>query len=225
MAKHKLQSFAENDTFPHFFQPKYEDVIHGFHLKSKWNENQFNSDGPITLELGCGKAEFSYFLANKYPERNFVAIDVKGARMWRGARDSFDRQMKNIAFIRTHAQNIEFFFDKNEVSEIWIPFPDPQPNKPRERKRLTSPGFMKRYSSILAKDHIIHLKTDNTDFFEYSLETIASEGHQLLFSSFDVYSENLDWDVVQVQTFYENQFLAQDIKIKYLQFRLKDVIE
>ncbi|MDO9512114.1 MAG: tRNA (guanosine(46)-N7)-methyltransferase TrmB [Bacteroidales bacterium] len=222
MAKRKLLSFAENESFPHFFQPRYHEIKDGFSLKSAWNESYFKNDGPITLELGCGKAEFSYYLAGKYPERNFVGIDLKGARLWRGAKDSFENKMNNIAFIRSHVQNVNHFFGPQEVEEIWIPFPDPQLHKPGERKRLTSSGFLKRYADVLKPDHIIHLKTDNRPFFEYTLETIASGGHQLLFSTFDLYNENVDYDAVKVQTFYEKQFLDQGMEIKYLQFRLNN---
>jgi len=175
----------------------------------------------LTIEVGCGKAEYSVYLATRYPDRNFVALDVKGARMWRGAKDSMVTGMKNIAFVRSHIQMVPTIFGPGEVNEIWIPFPDPQPRQSRERKRLTSQRMLERYRQILAPDHLIHLKTDNRQLFDYTLDVIRDEAHQLVYSTFDLYSSENTGDVMAVRTFYEKQFLQQGLPINYLQMRLK----
>jgi tRNA (guanine-N7-)-methyltransferase len=220
VGKNKHKHFAENLTFTNFFQDRYHQICDGFKHKAVWNERFFANPGPITLEVGCGKAEFSVHLAKKYPHRNFVGIDVKGARMWRGAKDSQELGLTNTAFIRTHVQNLALYFGPNEVSEIWIPFPDPQPNKPSERKRLTSPNLLNVYAKILSPGHTIHLKTDSQFLYDYTLEVIARENHQLLFETNDLYQSDYQGDVTEVTTFYESHFLQQGFTIKYIQFRL-----
>ncbi len=220
MGKNKHKHFAENLTFPNFFQDRYEQLQEGFKYKGCWADSFFKNRGPVTLEVGCGKGEYTVHLAKKYPERNFVGIDVKGARMWRGAKDSEEAGLRNTAFIRSHTQNIGYFFEKGEVDQIWIPFADPQPNKPSQRKRLTSPQLLSRYAGILSTDHIIHVKTDSLFLFEYTLDVIQKEGHKLIYHTFDLYNSGIQEDVTEVQTFYENQFLAEGHTIKYLKFRL-----
>jgi tRNA (guanine-N7-)-methyltransferase len=172
------------------------------------------------LELGCGKGEFTTGLAQRYPKKNFIGMDIKGARMWRGAVTSQDENLKNVAFVRTRIQLIEHFYDSGEVNEIWITFPDPQPKKPRIKKRLTSPEFLNRYRSICKKDCIIHLKTDNTTLFDYTLEVIKEQNLPLLFHSYDVDKNPGSEEVLSIRTHYENLFRKQGEKIKYLRFGL-----
>lgn len=187
-------------------------------MKGRWHEF-FKNDNPIILELGCGKGEYTVALASKYLQNNYIGIDIKGPRIWRGAKTSFEEGYKNAAFIRMRIDFILSAFGPQEVSEIWITFPEPQTKK--ERKRLTSPLFLNRYAQLLKPDSILHLKTDNLAFFEYTLETIASEGHQLLMHTFDLYNNNLHEVAMLTRTHYEKIFLAEGIPIKYLRFKLK----
>ena len=172
MGKNKLQRFAENLTFDNFFQPTYDEISTGYFLKGKWASDFFKNNNPIVLELGCGKGEYSVGLARRYPDKNFIGLDIKGARMWRGCKTAVDENIQNIAFLRTRIELIEHYFAENEISEIWITFPDPQPRRIKENKRLTSPAFLKRYASILKKDLIIHLKTDAFLLYFYTMEII-----------------------------------------------------
>jgi tRNA (guanine-N7-)-methyltransferase len=218
LTKNKLDRFAENQTFPHLFQPTFEDLQSGFELNGHW-QDFFGNTNPIILELGCGKGEYTVALANRYPENNYIGIDIKGARIWRGAKTSVENGNKNVAFLRMRIDSILKAFNAQEISGIWITFPDPQPHK--ARKRLTSPMFLNRYAQLLRPESIIHLKTDSLAFFEYTLKTIATEGHHLLMHTFDLYNSHLNEDVMLTQTHYEKLFLAQDIPIKYLRFKLK----
>lgn len=218
--KNKLQRFAENRTFNNLFQYSYEEVIQGFPNKGKWHEF-FKNDNRIVLELGCGKGEYTIGLARKYPDANFIGVDIKGARMWRGLKTSQEEGIKNVAFIRTRINLIEYFFDKNEVDEIWITFPDPQVKESRERKRLTSPNFLNSYSRFLKPEGIVHLKTDALLLYDYTREIIEQEGHKLLYANEDVYgTEGLRNEVTEIQTFYEQKWLANQTRIKYLKFQL-----
>lgn len=220
MPKRKLQRFAENKTFPHFFQPYYFELEEGFSLRGNWNSDFFKNDHPIVLELGCGKGEFTVGLAGRFPEKNYIGMDVKGARMWRGAKTSFEKEMKNVAFIRSKIQNIKHVFAEKEVDEFWVTFPDPQPNKPRVRKRLTSPDFLDRYRDIARPGAVVHLKTDNAMFFEYTLEVIREQNLELLFHTFDVDKDPGNELVLSIRTYYEEMFRARGVPIKYLKFRL-----
>ncbi|MBE0663024.1 MAG: tRNA (guanosine(46)-N7)-methyltransferase TrmB [Bacteroidales bacterium] len=220
MAKKKLARFEESKSFPNLIQAGYFDLLKDYPLKGKWAENYFGNTHPIVLELGCGKGEYTVSLAEKNKSLNFIGIDNKGARLWRGCKNAIENHFDNVCFIRTKIEQIERFFAPGEISEIWITFPDPQPGSSGERKRLTSPRFLNHYKNFLKPDSIIHLKTDNTPLFEYTLETIASQGHQLIFHSFDLYGLNLEDDASGVQTFYEKMFLEQGISIKYLRFKL-----
>lgn len=221
MAKKKLERFEESKTFPNLIQAGYFDLLKDYPLKGKWASKYFGNTHPIVLELGCGKGEYTVSLAEKNTLLNFVGIDNKGARLWRGCKNAIEKHLENVCFIRTRIEQIERFFAPGEISEIWITFPDPQPGSSRERKRLTSPRFLNHYRNIIKTESIIHLKTDNAPLFEYTLETIALHGHQLLFHSFDLYGLNLNDDASGVQTFYEKMFLEQGTSIKYLRFKLK----
>lgn len=220
MTKKKLKRFAENATFPHFFQPPFQTLDNGFPLKGNWKAGFFHNDHPIVIELGCGKGEFTTGLAEKYPEKNFIGMDIKGARMWRGAKTALEKNLPNVAFLRSRIELIENFFDANEIDEIWITFPDPYPQNAKARKRLTSPQFLERYRKVARPGCLIHLKTDNTPLFEYTLEVIQQENLPLIFATYDV-DENPGYeDVASIQTFYEAMFREQGEKIKYLRFQL-----
>jgi len=220
VTKRKLERFAENETFKHFFQPNYQQLAEGFALKGKWNKEFFKNKNPIVLELGCGKGEFTVGLAQRYPDKNFIGMDIKGARIWRGAKTVQQENMKNVAFVRTRIQLIDHFFNASEVDEIWITFPDPQPQKPRTKKRLTSPEFLNRYRVICNRNCIVHLKTDNTTFFDFTLEVIKEQNLPLLYHTCDVDKNPGGDDVVSIQTHYEMLFREQGEKIKYLKFGL-----
>ncbi len=187
-------------------------------MKGVWGKEFFRNDHPITLELGCGKGEYTIELARQYPNRNFIGIDIKGARLWRGCKTVEEDQLKNVVFIRTRADHLEQLFGPGEVSEIWITFPDPQPGK--ERKRLTAPIFLNRYQKILIPSGIVHLKTDDFDFFAYTQEIIEKTKVKVLLAIEDLYSENTQDPASQIQTYYEKIWLKQGKKISYIKFQL-----
>ena len=218
MAKKKLIHFRENLTFPHLFQPAYHEIETDFRLSSHWGENFFFNTNPIILELGCGKGEYTVGLAERYPGKNFIGIDFKGARLWRGAKTVKENGMKNVAFIRTQVDHIIKFFSRGEISEIWITFPDPQPGK--ERKRLTAPVFLDRYRILLRPGGILHLKTDDLSFYHYTLEIIGKYDHTLIFSTDDLYHSGFSEDVISIRTYYENRWLEMGKKICYVKFQL-----
>ena len=223
MGKRKLKKWAEMETFKHVFQPDFNEVFQkDFYLKGKWGKEFFRNDNPITLELGCGKGEYTVGLSRKYPARNYIGIDIKGARIWKGAKTAFNESLENVAFLRTHIEHIESFFEKNEVREIWLTFPDPQLKKRRNKKRLTSARFLNHYSNIIAPGGMIHLKTDNEEMFDYTMEVINHNNLPLLFVTKDLYSEKDIDPVISIKTYYEQQFLDQNIPIKYLCFRLEE---
>ncbi len=221
MTKRKLERFAELIHFENVIQPMQEEYIPvTYKYKGKWKSEYFNNSNPVVLELGCGKGEYTVGLAEKYPDINFIGIDIKGERIWKGSKFALDNQLKNVAFLRTRIEFINFFFDKDEVSEIWITFPDPQPNKPRIKKRLTSKQFLENYRMILKKDGIIHLKTDNEFLFDFTLDVIKEGNHQLIFKTKDLYNAGHDDDNLSIRTYYEQMFLEKKISICYLKFRL-----
>lgn len=219
--KKKLKRFSENLTFDNFFQHRYEQLqAEGFPLKARWREDFFKNKNPIVAELGCGKGEYTIGLARQHPEKNFIGVDIKGARMWRGLKTARDESLPNVAFVRTRIELIEHFFAPEEVSEIWITFPDPQPRKSRAHKRLTSPRFINRYRNILKPEGIIHLKTDDMPLYEYTLEVIKEGGHRLAFHTHDLYKLPEELDVKKIRTFYEQMWLDQGLTFKYIQFSL-----
>ena len=221
MAKHKLARFAENLTFSNLFQVTFEQLReNGFEWRGRWNEF-FGNNGPIVLELGCGKGEYTIALARQNPGSNHIGVDIKGARLWRGAKTSNEEQMKNVAFLRTRIEMINQFFASDEVSEIWITFPDPQPKKPM--KRLTSPRFLSYYSQFLKSGSPINLKTDSRELYDYTLdEVIADAGHEVEFSTSDLYTSGYSGMATEVQTFYESMFLKEGKPITYIRFRLNN---
>ncbi len=176
MPRRKLQRFKENQIFPNLYQPDYEELKTGFFLKGKWRELYFKNNHPIILELGCGKGEYTIALAERFPEKNFIGIDLKGARIWVGCRAAIDKGLGNVSFIRRHISGIEHLFDPAEVDEIWITFPDPHLREREARKRLTSPEYIARFAKVIKPGGIIHLKTDNQLLYDYTLD-VAREHH------------------------------------------------
>lgn len=224
MGKNKLSKFADMKAYPNVFEYTFEALQeNGFPLKGKWGADYFKNNHPIVLELGCGKGEYTVGLAKLFPEKNFIGIDIKGARMWTGATQALNDKLANAAFLRTHIELIHHFFAENEVSEIWITFPDPQMSK--TNKRLTSTRFMKEYSRILKPDGIVHLKTDSPFLFTYT-QAMTEENHlNVLFNTDDLYNSTLQDNILQIQTFYEQQWRSRGLNIKYIKFLIpKDKI-
>lgn len=222
-SKNKLKRFKENETFSNVFQPSREDLVGGdYELKGRWNERVFKNNNPLVLELGCGKGEYTVGLAQRYPDRNFIGIDIKGARFWRGAKTALEQNIGNAAFIRTQIELIDLIFAEEEVDEIWITFPDPQIKYKRTKHRLTNSEFLRKYKRILKKDGCINLKTDSEFMHGYTLGLLHGEGHEILHANHDVYkNEYSPKEVVEIQTFYEKQYLEQNKPITFIKFKLK----
>lgn len=219
MGKNKLRRFAENLTFSNLFQVPYTDLIdNDFTLKGKWREEYFHNNNPIILELGCGKGEYTVGLAKKYENKNFIGVDIKGARLWRGCKTAIEENMNNVAFLRCHVQMLESYFAPNEVDEIWITFPDPQPKY--ENKRLTCMRFLERYKNVIKPDGIIHLKTDSKELYDYTVELLRQEKKNIIFNTEDLYHSFYTDDVIEIQTFYEKMFLKDGKRITYIKFQL-----
>lgn len=221
-SKNKLKRFKENETFSNVIQPEREELTSGrFELKGNWNTKFFKNNHPIVLELGCGKGEYTVALAKKNPNKNYIGIDIKGARFWRGAKTALDENLTNIAFIRTQIELIEFLFSENEVSEIWITFPDPQIKYKRTKHRLTNQDFLNRYKKVLSPQGIIHLKTDSEFMHGYTLGLLHGLNQEIQYAHHDVYSnEYSPREVTGIQTFYEKQYLEEGKKITYIAFTL-----
>jgi tRNA (guanine-N7-)-methyltransferase len=222
VAKHKLERFAQLETFENVVQPRLDEVLNkDYELKGNWKSTFFKNSNPIVLELGCGKGEYTVGLAQRYPERNFIGVDIKGARMWRGASYALQNDIRNAGFLRTRIEHIASLFEPGEVSEIWITFPDPQEKRIRSKKRLTSSKFLALYQKFMEPSGFIHLKTDNRLLYEYTYRLCLHNGLVMSISTSDLYnSEVQDEALLSIKTFYESQFLAQGIAIKYLKFTL-----
>ncbi|UPT66950.1 MAG: tRNA (guanosine(46)-N7)-methyltransferase TrmB [Sphingobacteriales bacterium JAD_PAG50586_3] len=222
MAQNKLERFAQLDTFANTIQPKLENWFDTSELKGKWGTEIFKNDNPIVLELGCGKGEYTVGLGRQYPDKNFIGVDRKGNRIWRGAKTALEDGLDNIRFLRVMIDKIDQFFAPGEVSEIWITFPDPQPQLGRAKKRLTAPKFLAKYKNTLPADGIIHLKTDSQLLHEYTLEVIEEGKHKLLFKTNDLYAhpENKNDPILSIRTYYEGLFLEQGMPITYIKFQL-----
>lgn len=223
MGKDKLRRFAENLTFECLVQPDFEEVFGQDHpLKGRWHADFFHNDRPIVLELGCGKGEYTVALAERDPGRNFIGVDIKGARMWRGAKTATERGMRNVGFIRTRIELIASFFAPGEVSEIWITFPDPQLRTKRAKKRLTAPGFLASYARMLFPGGKIHLKTDSKHLYAYTQAVIARFGLPCEACEADIYGTGCADEVLSVRTAYEERFLGMGLPITYTRFGLGD---
>jgi tRNA (guanine-N7-)-methyltransferase len=221
-SKNKLKRFRENETFHNVIQPTREALVDAnFSLKGKWCSSFFKNNNPLVLELGCGKGEYTVGLAKRYPNRNFIGIDIKGARFWRGAKTAIEDQMPNVAFIRTQIELIEFIFAENEVDEIWITFPDPQIKYKRTKHRLTNAEFLQRYKNILNNTGVVHLKTDSEFMHGYTLGLLHGLGHEVEYANHDVYrQEGSPEEVTEIQTYYEETYLAKDKAITYIRFKI-----
>ena len=243
MGHGKLKKFAENETFRCLLQPDASSVLakpegckelilRDHALKGHWNRDMFAKDQPIVVELGCGKGDYTIALARRHPEMNFIGVDIKGARLWKGAKEATEENMGNVAFLRTRIEFIDAFFGPDEVSQIWLTFSDPQ-LRGSENARLTSPLFLQRYFCFLKPDGIVHLKTDSRFLYEYTQSVIRANGLEVIASGVDIYHAPLvipddakeslqDLDAVfEVQTFYETMFLKMGLPITYLAFRLE----
>ena len=219
-SKNKLKRFAENETFSNVIQPTRDEILKGFEFKGKWN-SFFKNDNPIVLELGCGKGEYTVGLAKLNPNRNYIGIDIKGARFWRGAKTSIEENMNNVAFVRTQIELVDQLFEKDEVSEIWITFPDPQIKYKRTKHRMTNEVFLKKYQKILKPNGIMHLKTDSEFMHGYTLGLLHGLNYEVIYANHDVYkNEGSPQEVLKIQTFYENQYLEKGKPITYIQFRI-----
>lgn len=216
MGKDKLRKFAEIATFPNVLQMEA-----GKPFKGQWAATFFKNDKPLILELACGKGEYTVNLAKLFPDKNFIGIDYKGNRIWRGAKTAIEEGISNVGFLRIQIETILEYFDAAEVSEIWITFPDPQPQDSREKKRLTNPAFLARYKHILKPDGIMHLKTDNDGFYAYTLEQIELQQLQKEKETTDLYHSDLVDEVLSIKTYYEKKYLATDKNINYVQWRFK----
>jgi len=224
VGKNKLKKFAEINSLPNVIQPQSQHRIRHFEYKGCWKQAFFRNPNPIILEVGCGKGEYTVGLANVYPEKNFIGIDIKGDRIWKGATEAMDKVLLNVAFLRIQAEHINTFFDADEVSGIWLTFPDPQPGKPREKKRLTSPWFLNRFAKLLKPGSPIHLKTDDKALYAYTLEVIREESHKLEYHTNHLYEDSsvADYPLKSIQTFYEKKFLEEGKPIHYIRFSLNE---
>lgn len=221
MSKNKLAKFEEMKAFEHVVQAPYNRLKNNnFHLKGKWGTEFFGNDNPIVLELGCGKGEYSVELAEKHPDKNFLGVDIKGARLWKGAKIALEKELKNVGFLRTNIEIISQFFGPEEVDEIWLTFPDPQMKK--TRKRLTSTFFLKKYQVFLKKEGIIHLKTDSNFQYSYTSAVAHLNSFEILAETNNLYESDILNDTLRIKTFYEKQWLSRGIPIKYLAFRLNE---
>jgi tRNA (guanine-N7-)-methyltransferase len=222
-SKNKLKRFKENETFQNVFQPTREEVVSNqFPLKGKWNSDFFKNDNPIVLELGCGKGEYSVGLAERSLNKNFIGIDIKGARFWRGAKTAVENGLHNVAFLRTQIELIEHCFAQNEVAEIWITFPDPQIKYKRTKHRMTNATFLENYKKILQPNGLMHLKTDSEFMHGYTLGLLHGAGHEVLYANHNIYkNEGAPAEVTEIQTFYESQYLEVNKPITYIQFKIK----
>jgi len=218
-SKNKLKRFKENEGFPNVIQPTREEVLNNFKFKGNWN-SLFKNNNPIVLELGCGKGEYAIALAKKYPDKNFIGIDIKGARFWRGAKTAIDEKIENVLFVRTQIELLASIFEEEEVSEIWITFPDPQIKYRRTKHRLVNPDFLRMYQKVLNGKGIVHLKTDSEFLHGYLLGVLQEGNHHIDYAHHDVYnSTGAPEEVTSVQTFYEKQYLDQQKRITYVRFK------
>jgi tRNA (guanine-N7-)-methyltransferase len=221
MGKDKLKRFAENKTFACFVEPEFEQMFRTEHpLKGNWHRDFFHNDKPIVLELGCGKGEYTVALAERNPDKNFIGVDIKGARMWHGAKTATERGMTNVGFLRARIEFITSLFAAGEVSELWITFPDPQLKTRRAKKRLTSPIFLEYYAKMLATDGWINLKTDSQHLYNYTQAVISQFDLPCEVANNDIYGSGYADEVLSVKTAYETVYLQRGLPITYTRFSL-----
>ena len=225
MGKNKLARFAENKILPNVFQPTRDEALDHYPLKGKWRTEVFKNQNPIVLELGCGTGEYSVGLAKSFPNKNFIGIDIKGARFWFGAKEAVEKNLNNVAFLRTQIELVDCFFDHDEVDEIWITFPDPQIKYRRTKHRMTHPDFLDRYKKILKKNGIVHLKTDSEFLHGYTLGLLQGQGHEIISAHHDIYGAP-EYEpgtplLREIKTYYEGLFSAKGKTITYIKFRIK----
>jgi tRNA (guanine-N7-)-methyltransferase len=229
VGKGKLRKWAEIKYFQNVIEHEAKEIFgKDFHLKGNWAESFFKNSNPVSLELGCGKGEYTLGLAKAFPERNFLGIDIKGSRIWRGAKTAIDLGLKNAGFLRTRIELIHSFFGTGEIEEIWITFPDPQLKKRRWGKRLTSASFLNSYKSFLKPEGIIHLKTDSKELFDYTKALLVKNEMEILQAIDDLYHDKPQYDLLALKTYYEQKFLEEGKKITYICFKLpqnRDITE
>ena len=226
--RNKLQKFAELLSFPNVYEnynPKNPKLMglngEEVNLRGLWQKEHFKNDFPITLELACGRGEYTLGLAEKYPERNFIGVDIKGARIWKGAQTALEKKFYNAAFLRTRIEQIALFFEVSEINEIWITFPDPFLKKGKANRRLTAVRFLNEYREILKKNGLVHLKTDSPELYEFTLEVLQNYPHaNLQYHDLDIYQKTLPIPELELKTYYERLHLADERKIKYVRFSL-----
>ena len=219
-SKNKLKKFIENESFSNVIQPERKELLaDSFIYKGNWNKHYFKNNNPIIVELGCGKGEYTVNLAKSNPSKNYIGIDIKGARFWRGAKTSLDENLENVVFLRTQIELIDFVFGKQEVKEIWLTFPDPQIKYQRRKHRLTNPLFLNLYKNILVDKGMVHLKTDSEFLHGYTLGVLKGLSIKPLFSNHDIYkNNNAPAEVINIKTHYEKLFLETKKNISYLRF-------
>lgn len=227
MGKGKLKKWRENAQLANVHEPELQQAIDGQeYMKGEWHEKVFHNQNPITLELGCGKGEYTVELAKRYPNRNFIGVDIKGHRFWKGAKESNQIGLPNVAFLRTRIEFIANFFARDEVEEIWLTFSDPQPKDDKGSKRLTSPKFMDRYRKFIKSGGIVNVKTDSDLLFEYTVEALGESGIEFELLSRDVYGDLVNRvdeemkDILNIRTHYEQIWMEKGEKINFLKFRL-----
>lgn len=219
-SKDKLKRFKENESFTSLYQPSTEEVLgNDYFLKGKWCGEVFKNANPIVLELGCGKGEYTVALSQMRTDKNFIGVDIKGARMWKGAKFAHENNLPNVAFLRTRIEFIESCFSEGEVSEIWITFPDPQLKK--AKKRLTSPLFLERYRKFLKEDGVVHLKTDSRFLHEYTKALAEQNELPVIECNNDIYGSERADEILSIKTFYESTYLSWGLPITYISFRLQ----
>lgn len=226
--RNKLKKFADILDFPNvyenfdFTQPALTGVGNiGFDAKGNWQTQHFKNEQPITLELACGRGEYSLGLARMYPNRNFIGVDIKGARIWQGATKAMEEGLENVAFVRTQIEQIAEFFAPGEVSEIWITFPDPFLKESKANRRLTSPTLLPIYQKILQSNGLVHLKTDSTELYDFTLATLAEQSaYELLYHDDDIYAKPLPMQELELKTYYEGLHLKKGKTIKYIRMQL-----
>lgn len=216
MGKDKLRKFTEIGNFENVYE-----LEQGLVNKGKWAKKHFKNDKPIVLELACGKGEYSVNMARAFPDTNFIGIDYKGNRIWRGAKTALEESVNNVAFLRIQIEDILLYFDPDEISEIWITFPDPQPQVGREKKRLTSDRFLDTYQVLLKDGGFMNLKTDNDVLYQYTLEKIAERGDGMILKSPDLYNSAILDETLSIKTYYEKKYLLVNKNINYVKWRFR----